>query len=109
MMHLLSTSASAGGAMSLITPLIMTAILFLVFWLFLIRPQRKRDKVVANMRASIEVGDEVITAGGIIGRVVSIKEETILIETGADRCKIRILRSAVSQNNTAHEAPSEKK
>ena len=55
------------------------------------------------MRAKLEVGDEIVTAGGIIGRVVSVKEDTIIIETGSDRSKIRIARWAVQQNKTIHD------
>ena len=53
------------------------------------------------MRSKLEVGDEIVTIGGIIGRVVNIKDETIVIETGSDRSKIRITRWAVQQNNSA--------
>ena len=59
------------------------------------------------MLENIQVADEIITNGGIIGRVLSVKEDTILIETGSDRTKIRILKSAVAKNNTVHEIPAE--
>ena len=70
----------------------------------MIRPQKKREKEVEKMRSSIEVGDEIVTSGGIIGRVVSIREDTIVIETGSDRSKIRIARWAIQQNNTIHDS-----
>lgn len=75
-----------------------------MFYFFMIRPQKKREKEVEKMRSSIEVGDEIVTSGGIIGRVVSIREDTIVIETGSDRSKIRIARWAIQQNNTVHDA-----
>lgn len=74
----------------LLIPLILVAMYFLM-----IRPQKKQEKETANMRNSLAVGDEITTIGGIIGKIVSIKEETVMIETGHDRTKIRILKSAV--------------
>ena len=66
-----------------------------IFYFLLIRPQKKREKKTQEMRSSIEVGDGITTVGGIVGRVVSIKDETLLIETGSDRSKLRIQRWAV--------------
>ena len=59
------------------------------------------------MLNNIQVADEVITTGGIIGRVLSVKEDTVLIETGSDRTKIRVVKTAIAKNNTAHEAAEE--
>ena len=73
----------------------MIVVLIAVFYFVGIRPQKKQEKEVANMRNNLQVGDEITTIGGIIGKVVSIKEETITIETSRDRTKIRLLRSAV--------------
>ena len=66
-----------------------------VFYFVLIRPQRKQERQANEMRNALQVGDEITTIGGIIGEIVSIKEETITIETSRDRTKIRFLRSAV--------------
>ena len=55
------------------------------------------------MRNNLQVGDEVITAGGIIGRVVSVREDTVVIETGGDRSKVRIKRWAIQSNETVHD------
>ncbi|MDR0532191.1 MAG: preprotein translocase subunit YajC [Oscillospiraceae bacterium] len=74
-----------------------------VMYLTMIRPQRKRQKEEQQMRDSVEVGDEITTIGGILGRVITVKEDSIIIETGADRTKLRILRTAVGINNTAQE------
>ena len=74
-----------------------------VFYFVLIRPQQKRDKETQKMRNSLQVGDEIITAGGIVGLVVTIKEDTVVIETGGDRSKIRIKRWAVQENLTKHD------
>ncbi len=73
----------------------MIVVLFVVFYFFGIRPQKKQEKQLAEMRNSLQVGNEITTIGGIIGKVVSIKEETATIETSHDRTKIRILKSAV--------------
>lgn len=73
----------------------MLVVLFAVMYFFMIRPQRKQEKEQAQMRNSLRVGDEITTIGGIIGKIVSIKDPTCLIETGRDGTKIRILKSAV--------------
>ena len=73
------------------------------FYFFMIRPQKKQEKETAAMRNSLSIGDEITTIGGIIGRIVTVKDDTIVIETGADRNHIKITRWAVSQNNTANE------
>ena len=82
-------------------------LLIVVFYFVLIRPQRKRDKETQQMRNSIEVGDEVTTVGGIVGLVVNIKEDTVVLETGGDRSKIRIKRWAIQENLTQHEEASD--
>ena len=73
----------------------MIAMLLLVFWLFMIRPQKKQEQKDAEMRNSLEIGDEVTTIGGIIGKVVSIKGETFVLETTRDKTKIRFLKGAI--------------
>ena len=95
----------AGGTfMVMLIQMLPLILIFVVFYFFLIRPQRKREKEIQKMRSNIEVGDEIVTSGGIIGRVVSIREDTVVIETGSDRSKIRIARWAIQQNNTVHDA-----
>lgn len=59
-------------------------------------PQKKQEKKDAAMRKSLEIGDQVTTIGGVIGRVVAIKDDTFVLETGADRIKIRFLKTAIS-------------
>ena len=75
----------------------MIVVIFVVFYFFMIRPQKKQEKAMNDMRNNLTVGDEITTIGGIIGKVVSIKEETCVIESAHDRTKIRILKSAVSR------------
>lgn len=75
----------------------MIAVVVVVFYFFGIRPQKKQEKETNAMRNSLQVGDEITTIGGIIGKIVSIKEETCVIETSRDGTKIRILKSAISR------------
>ncbi|MBE6611904.1 MAG: preprotein translocase subunit YajC [Ruminococcaceae bacterium] len=77
------------------TSIIMIVVMIAVFYFFMYRPQKKQEREVNEMRNSLQVGDEITTIGGIIGKVISIKEETVMIETGRDGTKIRILRSAI--------------
>ena len=77
--------------------LFFTLALMLVMLYFMIyRPQKKQEKKDAAMRSSLEIGDQVTTIGGIIGRVVAIKDDTFVLETGADRLKIRFTKNAIS-------------
>lgn len=84
-----------GGLFETYGSLIMIVAMLLILYFFMIRPQKKQEKEITAMRNGLQVGDEITTIGGIIGRIVSIKEETCMIETGHDRTKIRILKSAV--------------
>ena len=77
------------------TVIIMLVGLLLVMYFVMIRPQKKQEKEQNDMRNNLAVGDEITTIGGIIGKIVSIKEETCVIETSHERTKIRILKSAV--------------
>ena len=91
------TMATLGSFLPLI-------LIFVIFYFMLIRPQKKRNKETQQMRAILEVGDEIVTIGGVIGTVVVIKDDYLLIETGSDRSKIRIARWAIQANNTPHES-----
>ena len=75
--------------------LVIIALFAVIVYFLMIRPQKKQEKETRDMRDNLQVGDEITTIGGIIGKIVSIKEETITIETSHDRTKIRFLRSAV--------------
>ena len=72
-------------------------------YFMMIRPQKKRQKEEQEMRSSLEIGDEIITIGGIVGKVVTIREQDLVIETGADRTKMKIQRWAVNTNVTKTE------
>ena len=79
------------------TMILMLGGLLLVMYFVMIRPQKKQEKEQNDMRNNLAVGDEITTIGGIIGKIVSIKEETCVIETSHERTKIRILKTAVSR------------
>ena len=68
------------------------ALMLVLLYFMLYRPQKKKD---AAMRNSLEIGDQVTTIGGVIGRVVAIKDDTFVLETGADRVKIRFTKTAI--------------
>ena len=74
---------------------VLLVVMVVVFCFVMIRPQKKQEKQIAEMRDSLAVGDEVVTIGGIIGTVLIIKDDKIMIETGNDRTKLTILRSSV--------------
>lgn len=92
-MFLTDTTMSTGAQG--ITTIVMIVAMVAIFYFFMYRPQKKQEKEASDMRNSLQVGDEITTIGGIIGKVVSIKEETCVIETGRDGTKIRILKTAI--------------
>ena len=94
---------TASGSGSMWSSIIMMALIIVVFWFFIIRPQRKKDKETAKMRSELQVGDEIVTIGGMIGIIVSMKEDSLVIETGSDRSKVRLARWAISGKNTTAE------
>ena len=75
-----------------------------VFYFMLIRPEKKRKKEEENLRNSLKVGDRITTIGGIVGKIVELKDENIVIETSADRVRMELARCSVMTNNTAKEA-----
>ena len=80
-------TAAAGSSASMI---LMFVVLIAVFYFFMIRPENKRKKEAQQMRDSLKVGDNITTIGGIIGDIVSIKDDSIVIETTTDRLKLRL-------------------
>ena len=91
-----TTAAAEGNTLgSMLTMFLPFILIFVVMYFFMIRPQKKQERKEAQMRDNLQVGDEVTTIGGIIGRVVSIKDETFTLETSRDRTKMRFLRTAI--------------
>lgn len=105
-MFLTSTTGAEGGGMSMI---LMMVIMVVVFYFFLIRPENKKKKEAAEMRNALKVGDNITTIGGIVGDVVSIKDDNLVIETSADKVRVELAKWAVSTNNTAAKAAAKAK
>lgn len=99
------TSTAEGGsvAATLLTTALPLVLMIAIFYFLLIRPEKKRSKKMKEMLDNLQVADEVVTTGGIIGRVLSVKEDTVLIETGSDRTRLRVLRSSIAENRTVHD------
>ena len=90
------TEAAPGGGGTWITMIVLLVVMVAMFF-FTSRSNKKQEKQAQDMRDSLSVGDEITTIGGIIGKIVSIKEETLVLETTHDRTRIRILKTAVSR------------
>ena len=108
-MHLFlatSADAAAAGGPSM---LIMMVALIGVFYFLMIRPENKRKKEAEAMRNALKVGDNITTIGGVIGDIVSVKEDSIVIETTTDRVRVEFAKFAVSTNNTAEKDAAKKR
>ena len=105
MLNFLTATPEAGGSLAslLLTFLPMIAI----FYFLLIRPENKRKKEAEAMRSAMKKGDKITTIGGIVGTVVDIKEDKIVIESGADQVRIELAKWAVSTNDSADAAAKE--
>ena len=97
-----TTTGNSGGNL---LSLLIFPVLLVVMYFFMIRPQRKQEKEATAMRNSLAVGDEVTTIGGIIGRVINVKDDTFVLETTRDRTRIRFERSAVKRIDRKYDAP----
>jgi len=107
-MNLLSSGAqepSAPGWMAALIQFGPLVLIIVVMYFLMIRPQQKKQKEEQKMRNSLRVGDELTTIGGIKGRVVSIKDDTITLETGNDRTKMQFEKWAIQTVHTKHEDP----
>ncbi len=99
MYNFLEASAQTdGGGLGMI---IMLVGMIAIFYFLMIRPENKRKKEAEQMRNNLSVGDTITTIGGIVGTVVSIKEEKFVIETGADQVRIEFCKWALSTNDSA--------
>ena len=83
--------------------MLVYGLLFLALWFFMIRPQKKKQKEEQKMRENLQIGDEIVTIGGIYGRVISLKEDTFVIESQSDHSKLTIARWALQSNLTVHD------
>jgi len=92
--------------LTMFVPLIL---LIVAMYFLLIRPQKKREREVNNMRANLHVGDEIVTIGGICGKIVKTKDESIILQVGADKVKIEMMKWAVSKVVNPAEARAARK
>lgn len=97
---LAADASSTSSSLMMIVPMIL---IFALMYFMMIRPQKKQQKLEQEMRNNLKIGDEITTIGGIMGRIVTVKDDSLIIETGADRNKMKITRWAVQANNTAME------
>ena len=91
------TSTQGGG----MTSIIMIVAMIAVFYFLMIRPENKRKKEAEQMRSAVKTGDQITTIGGIIGTVVSVKDDKFVLETSADQVRIEMAKWAISTNETA--------
>ncbi|MBR5166329.1 preprotein translocase subunit YajC [Ruminococcus sp.] len=87
----------------LLTFVLPLGFFFVILYFMLIRPQKKREQEQKELQSNVQIGDEVITTGGIIGIVVRVAEDNIVIETGGERTKIRMKNWAIAENVSAKE------
>ena len=94
---------TATGGNPMTTTIIMLAVMFGLLYFMMIRPENKRKKEAEQMRSSVKTGDMITTIGGIVGKVVNVKDNNIVIETSADQVRIEFAKWAISSNDTAVE------
>lgn len=104
-LRLLDAAEGQGGGMSLIIMLAVYGLFFVALYFIFFRPQNKKKKKEAEMRQNAQVGDEITTIGGICGRIVAVKDESdsVIIETGSDKSKLRVKRWSIGSVDTVHE------
>ena len=90
---------------------VMILVIFAALYFFTIRPQSKRDKELRNLRNSLKPGDEIVTIGGIYGKIVRIKDDRITLQVGSDRTRIEVAKWAINnvekQSETKGSKPAE--
>lgn len=104
-LFLTETSTAAGGS----SMIIMLVLMFAIFYFFIIRPENKKRKKTEEMRSSLSLGDEIVTIGGITGKIVQITEDTITFETGEDRVRLQVKKWAISTTAKMEAAEAEAK
>jgi len=88
-------AAPQSGWGNLVQPILMIVVFGALMYFMLFRPQKKQEKAVADMRNSLQVGDEISTTGGVLGKIIQIKDDFIVIETGNDKTKLKLAKWAV--------------
>ncbi len=107
MFHFLEAAGASNPTSAGMFPIIMLVAMIAIFYFLMIRPENKRKKEAEQMRDSLKEGDRITTIGGIVGTIVSIKEDKFVIETGADQVRIEFCKWALSTNDSANERMKE--
>jgi preprotein translocase subunit YajC len=92
-----STTTTTNGFLQMLPSIGIILVLVVAFYFLLIRPQRKREKQETEMRSSLSVGDEITTTGGIVGRILSVSDDTVVIGTSGDCTKLRIVKGSIAR------------
>ena len=95
-----SASAAGGGSVTMLPSILMIVIMIAVMYFLLIRPEKKKKKAADEMRNSLKVGDVITTIGGVVGTICAVKEQTVVMETGADRVRVEFTKWAISSKGT---------
>lgn len=89
-----SGAATTGGTIQFVISIVL---LIVIFYFFMIRPEKKRRKKEQELRSSLGVGDEIVTIGGMMGKIVEVTDEKVIFETGEDRVRIQVAKWAISR------------
>lgn len=107
---LTATDQQSGGLFgSSYSMIIIMVLLLVVMYFVMIRPQKKKQAEEQKLRDSVQIGDDITTIGGITGKIVTVREESIVIVTSADKTKLEFMRWAIQTNNTANARAAEEK
>lgn len=101
-------SQNAPSLIEALSSMWILPVMLIALYFIMIRPQKKRQKQEEEMRRNIQIGDNITTIGGIVGKVVNLREDSLIIETGADRSKLRVKRWSVQSVDTIHDTDSSK-
>ena len=107
MFNFLEATGTAPSGVTGFTSIIMIVVMIGVMYFLMIRPENKRKKEAEQMRSDLKVGDEIITIGGICGKVVQVKDDKFVIESGADQVRIEFVKWALSSNETGAQRAKE--
>ncbi len=102
------TEAASGGGLGIGMMIAYLAIIVLIFYFLMIRPEKKRKKKAQEMRDSLAVGDNIVTIGGMVGKIVNVSGDYVTFETGEDRVRIKIAKWGISSTGKDTEEPVEK-
>ena len=98
-----SGAAAAKGSMMSWSSIIMLVAMVAIFYFFIMRPQKKKQKEEEKMRNDLQIGDEIVTIGGIYGKIISIKDDSFVLESITDKSKQKFAKWAIQQNLTVHD------